>query len=207
MNRKRLGICLAGAAILLAIVGWGGYCHWMAPTHIAIVNPLPAQAAALALNNDSHHIRITCLPMEEVKDLSGYDAIMMFGRNLFLDDEQMAEVERVAKRGIPIFTNILRHCHFIVQRNLTTEQQDTLQAYFENACGQNYRNALCYLRCIATPQRWGGQVYDIPRTLPQNLYYHREYGQYFETPEEVDAYLKQRGLYHDGGEKLPLFPE
>ncbi len=134
----------------------------VAPTRILIINPLPAQAADIALNNDCSHIRVKCIKMEEVKDLSGYDAIMMYGRGLFLDETQVAELERVAAKGIPVFTNALRHFNFIVNHNITPEQQETLQMYFQNACRQNYRNALRYLRHISTPHRLGDRSLKIP---------------------------------------------
>ena len=141
MNKKQASILLGGLLVLAAGC-FAAYRHWLAPTRILIVNPLPAQAADIALNNDSRHIEVTCAAMEEVKELSGYDAVMMYGRGLFLDETQIAEVERAAARGIPIFTNALRNFNFIVNRNITPEQQATLQAYFQNGCRQNYRNAL-----------------------------------------------------------------
>ena len=107
MNKKRTGIIL-GCIIAVAIACFAAYNYWWAPTRILIINPLPAQAADIALNNDCSHIRVKCIKMEEVKDLSGYDAIMMYGRGLFLDETQVAELERVAAKGIPVFTNALR---------------------------------------------------------------------------------------------------
>ena len=79
MNKKRTGIIL-GCIIAVAIACFAAYNYWWAPTRILIINPLPAQAADIALNNDCSHIRVKCIKMEEVKDLSGYDAIMMYGR-------------------------------------------------------------------------------------------------------------------------------
>jgi len=201
MNKKKASILLGGILILVAGC-FTAYRYWLAPTRILIVNPLPAQAADIALNNDSRHIEVKCVRMEEVKELSGYDAIMMYGRGLFLDETQVAEVERAAARGIPIFTNALRNFNFIVNHNITPEQQATLQAYFQNACKKNYRNALRYLRHLSTPQRWGDREFEAPVTLPHNLYYHREYGRYFKTHEELTAYLKQKHLYHENAPKL-----
>ena len=201
MNKKRTGIIL-GCIIAVVIVCFAAYNYWWAPTRILIINPLPAQAADIALNNDCSHIRVKCIKMEEVKDLSGYDAIMMYGRGLFLDETQVAELERVAAKGVPVFTNALRHFNFIVNHNITPEQQETLQMYFQNACRQNYRNALRYLRHISTPHRLGDRSFENPIELPNNLFYHQEYGQYFKTPQELTEYLKQKQLYHEGGRNL-----
>lgn len=202
MNKKKLYSIIAGSCLLLAILLSAAYNYWWAPTHILIVNPLPAQAADIALNNDCARIRVKCIKMEEVKDLAGYDAIMMFGRGLFLDETQVAELERVAAKGVPVFTNALRHFNFIVNHNITSEQQETLQRYFQNACRKNYRNALRYLRHISTPHRLGDRKFEMPVELPHNLFYHKEYGKYFKTSQELTEYLRQNNLYHDGGRTL-----
>ena len=36
------------------------------------------------------------------------------------------------------------------------------------------------------------------------MFYHREYGRYFSTPQEVTAYLKEKNLYHEDGRNLAL---
>ena len=204
-KKKRLmkkKVMLFGSIAVLIAACCIAYQYWLAPTRILIVNPLPAQAADIALNNDCSRIEVTCIKMEEVRDLSGYDAIMMYGRGLFLDDAQTAELKRAADRGIPVFTNALRNFNFIVNYNITPGQQAILQKYFQNACRQNYRNALRYMRHLASPQRWGDQTFETPTELPHNLYYHQEYGQYFKTPQELTAYLKREHLYHEGARSL-----
>lgn len=57
MNKKRTGIIL-GCIIAVAIACFAAYNYWWAPTRILIINPLPAQAADIALNNDCSHIRV-----------------------------------------------------------------------------------------------------------------------------------------------------
>lgn len=201
MNRKSLGIILCSIAILIAAC-FAAYQYWWAPTRILIINPTLAQAADIALNNDCDRIDVTCIKKEDVKDLSGYDAIMMYSRGLFLDETQIAELERVAAKGVPIFTNTLRNFSYSVNHNITDEDQATLREYFKNASKHNYRNALRYLRHLATPQRWGYQDYEAPIPLLENMFYHREYGRYFKTPQEVTDYLKQKNLYHESGSNL-----
>ena len=90
MNKKRLGIFL-GSIALLIVCSFAAYQYWLAPTRILIINATLAQAADIALNNDCARIEVTCIKKEEVKDLSGYDAIVMYSRGLYLDDGQIAE--------------------------------------------------------------------------------------------------------------------
>ncbi len=190
--------------LLLAVGGYAAYCHWMQPTRILIVNALKAQQADFTLNNDSRHIEVECVETEEMQQLDDYDAIIIFARRIFLTDEQVAEVKRVAEKGVPVFTKALRTSDFVENHNLSDEQIETLQRYFDNENRQNYRNGLRYLRHIATPQRWGDQEVEPPVEVPKDMFYHRQYGKYFKTHEELTQYLKEQKLYHPDGPTLAL---
>lgn len=184
---------------ILAAGGYAVYRQFMVPTRILVVNALEAQQADFVLNNDSRHIDVDCVDADEMERLDGYDAIIFYARRIFLTDEQMAEVQRVASRGVPVFTKTLRSSDFVENHNLSDAQIDTLKQYFENDNRQNYRNGLRYLRHIATPQRWGDQQVEPPVEVPRNMFYHRQYGQYFKTADELTAYLRHQGLYHEDG--------
>jgi len=184
---------------ILAAGGYAVYRQFMAPTRILVVNALEAQQADFVLNNDSRHIDVDCVDADEMERLDGYDAIIFYARRIFLTDEQMAEVQRVARRGVPVFTKTLRSSDFVENHNLSDAQIDTLKQYFENDNRQNYRNGLRYLRHIATPRRWGDQQVEPPVEVPRNMFYHRQYGQYFKTADELTAYLRHQGLYHEDG--------
>ena len=202
MKGKRFFLFGSAAVVLAALLLFLAYNQWLAPTRILVVNALPSQQADFVLNNDSRHIKVTNIATEELERLSGYDAVVLFGRNLYLTEEQTAEVQRVAAQGIPVFTKTIRHGALVINENLTAEQADTLQAYFDNTNRRNFRNGLRYLRHLATPKRWGDQDYESPQALPENMFYHREYGQYFQTHQELTVYLKGRGLYHEHAQNL-----
>lgn len=73
-----IGIAMALIAILMV---WHSL---LRPTKILVVNPLPAQKAEIILNNDSRLISVTCTTMEEARDFSKYDAVLMYGRGFIL---------------------------------------------------------------------------------------------------------------------------
>lgn len=191
-------------AVALLAGGYAAYRHWISPTRILVVNALQTQQADMVISNDSRHISVDCVDADEIKSLEGYDAIIIYARRIFLTDEQTAEVKRVADKGIPVFTKTLRSNDFVENHHLTAGQTDTLRAYFDNENRQNFRNGLRYLRHLATPWRWGDQQYDPPVEVLKNMYYHRAYGQYFETADQLTEYLKSRHLYHDGGQRIAL---
>ena len=203
MSRRRI-LVIVGVLVILAVVGIVAYRHFMAPTRIIVVNALKAQQADIVLSNDHPQIKVDCVEAEEMGSLAGYDAVIIYARRLFLTPEQEAEVKRVAKKGVPVYTKTLRSNDFVENHNLSEEQIATLQEYFDNENRQNYRNGLRFLRYIATPQRWGDQGYDKPIEVLKDMYYHREYGQYFKTHEELTQYLKERHLYHQDAQTLAL---
>lgn len=200
-NNKYVYICITA---LLFIMGgtYAVYTHLFSPTRILIVNPLPAQASDIVLNNDSRHIQITCLPTEEVISFDGYDAVVFFGRRLHLSDKQMEAIERYAKKGVLFFTNSIRNFNVVVNHNITSEQQSLLLSYFGNTSRQNYRNGVRYLRHISSPNKIPKESYDEPFILPTNLFYHQEYGKYFASKNELTAYLKAKNIYHENGRNI-----
>ena len=200
--KHRKWLLWVAVSIILGMAGYAAWHHWMSPTRILVVNALEAQQADFVLNNDSRHIKVTCMEADEMHDIDDFDAIIVYARRIFLSDGQMAEIEQAARKGIPIFTKTLRSSDFVENRNLTDGQIATLQRYFNNDNRQNYRNGLRYLRHIATPHRWGDQQVDAPVEVPANMYYHREYGRYFKTADELTAYLQEKGMYHQEGPKV-----
>jgi len=202
MRRKVLAV--VGIIAILAMGGYVVYRHYMAPTRILVVNALKAQQADFTLNNDSRHIQVECVEAEDMRSLDDYDAIIVYARRIFLTDEQMAEVKRVAEKGVPIFTKTLRTSDFVENHNFDEQQIAILQQYFDNENRQNFRNGLRYLRRLATPHRWGDQTFDPPVEVPSNMFYHRQYGQYFTSADELTTYLKAKGLYHPAGPRIAL---
>ncbi|MDE6683673.1 MAG: hypothetical protein K2J94_00660, partial [Duncaniella sp.] len=89
MSRKGIVLTIVALVLMSAGVGLCLY-NFMRPTHILVVNPLPAQAAEINLNNDNRSIRVTCVAMDEVTDFEDYDAVLMYGRGLYLDSLQIA---------------------------------------------------------------------------------------------------------------------
>ena len=196
---------LIPAIILILAVGCGVYAvynTWFRPTRILVVNPLPAQAAEIVLNNDSRHIDVECASMEEAGGFEDYDAVLMYGRGLYLDSLQLQSLDKAAQKGVAIFTNTLRNFSFVVNHNLDSVQTDVLQRYFSNPCRDNYRNLLRYVRSIATPRLMGDDGYDRPKDMPSDMYYHLEAGKYFKKHEELTEYLKKKGLYNPDGKRV-----
>lgn len=198
MNRKRT-IFIIASCILVAVVAYLVFCHWFRPTRILIVNPLPAQVAEITLNNGSRNIKVRCTGMEDAHDFSAYDAVLMYGRGLFLDSIQMEEIDKAASEGVMIYTNALRNFSFVVNHNLDSIQIETLGKYFRNPCKANYINLLKYVRAISTPHLVGPKDYSEPVELPSDMLFHLEDGVYFDSATQLTDYLKKTNLYNECG--------
>lgn len=197
----KISVVVALTALVIGI-GWFVYTVWFKPTSILVVNPLPAQEAEIILNNDSRNIRVTCVSMEEAKDFESYDAVLMYGRGLYLDSIQLRSLDSAAGKGVPVFTNTLRNFSFVVSHNLDSLQTEKLQLYFSNPCRENYRNMLRYVRSISTPRRFGDMEYSDPIVMPSNMYYHLEAGKYFDKAVQLTEYLKKKGMYSPSGKNV-----
>ena len=204
MPTKSKGIrtaLLIAAALLLA--GFAAYRIWGAPTKVLVINSREGQQADMALNNDTKRVKLSFISDIEIDEhIADYDAVVMMRRGQYLSDEDLAEFEKAAEKGVFLFINDPNAREFSANKNLSDEEFETLVGYFGNPCGQNYRNGFRYLRETATPHRLGGGNPEPPFVFPTDLFYHREYGKYFTDAEELTAYLKKKGLYNENGQDI-----
>ena len=194
------------AIIAAAIIAAAFICYklFFAPVHIAVINATLSQQADIALNINSRNIRLTFLPQEEAEKALQKDAVVLFGRGLYLTEEQIAKFNEGATKGTRIFTNALNQGHLAINHNISEDDHKMLLEYFRNPSKHNYRNAIHYIAALAKPARLNIKEAEPPVALLKDMYYHREYGKYFPTEKEVTGYLKGKGIYNEGGEKILL---
>ncbi|MDR1865855.1 MAG: cobaltochelatase subunit CobN [Bacteroidales bacterium] len=202
LSRKKIGT--AGGILLAAALAAVAYRCLFPVTDILVVNAFQSVATDIYLNNDSRYIRITNAPAEDAHHFEDYDAVIFYARGLELSEQQAAETERAAEKGTVFFTVNLSNRFSTVDRNLTEEQHATLRDYFNNPGRHNYRNGLRYLRRISTKTLFAPDECEAPVVVPSDMFYHLENGKYFDTPEMLTAYLKEKGLYREGGRTLAL---
>lgn len=199
--RKKV-LIIIGIIIILGGCIYGIYTLWFRPVTILVVNALPAQEADIVLNNDCRNIEVVCRSMENAGEFEKYDAVLMYGRGLFLDSLQQTSLEKATAKGTPVFTNSLRNFSFVVTENLDSSQCEQLRKYFSNQCGRNYRNLVRYIASIASPRRIGDIAFEEPVEMPSDMYYHIEPGRYFDKAESLTEYLKEKGIFNPEGKKV-----
>ena len=92
LSGKRLSrnvVATLCGVIIVPLVIWAAYILWFAPTRILVVNALPARQSEMKLNNDLNSVDLVFAKPQDLRNFSGYEAIIMFGRNLYLDSIQL----------------------------------------------------------------------------------------------------------------------
>ncbi len=201
-HRKALATVIAVLAAI-AVTGYASYRLWFAPTRILVVNALPAQEAELRLSADRSVAVVTSVAMEDAGDFDRYDAVLLYGRGLYLDSLQRQSLDAAAgDGGVMVYTNTLRRPSVVINCNIDSAGIRRLDRYFRNQCRANYRNLIRYVRSVATPRRICRTGWEEPVELPDNMLYHLEEGRYFTSASGLEDYLRERGLYHEGGRKV-----
>lgn len=199
MTHTKISVALL-CILIIGLGAWGVSRLTDTQARILVVNPLPAQAVEIMKNSAGSGIEVECVVMDKARDFEEYDAVLMYGRGLYLDSLQMAGMERAAARGVKIFTSTLRNFSMDVTRNITPAQADTLQLYFRNPCRANYQNLLRYVSNIAGK----GGTYEAPVILPEGMFYHLDAGHYFTHADSLTRYLHRAGLYNRNGRRVVL---
>ena len=135
MKRK---LIVLSVTIIVLLTVWIAYTQLLAPTKILVVNAADAQQADFILNNDSRHIRIDCIETEDLKDADGYDAIVLYGRNLYLNEEQTAMLTKAGDKGTVVFTKNARPSNPQLFLNISDQQREILKQYFSTATARIY---------------------------------------------------------------------
>ncbi|MDE5725933.1 MAG: hypothetical protein K2I12_08025, partial [Duncaniella sp.] len=96
MSRRNVGIAICLLVLALA----GGYVVWsvwFAPTRVLVVNALPAQESELRLAVDGNsEISLTAVATEDAGGFSDYDAVLLYGRGLYVDSVMRLELDEAA---------------------------------------------------------------------------------------------------------------
>ena len=198
-GRIRRSLLIAVSCVAALCVFVLAYQLWFSQDRILVVNALPSQESDLVLDNDSRRIKVVCRKMEEASGFEDYDAVLIYGRGLYLDSLQLASLSRARDNGVPVFINRRQTAGGVACHNLDSLQQSRLQAYVDNPCRPNFRNMVRYLGSLASPWRLGNIECGDPVIIPSDMYYHLEDGKYFRKAGQLAEYLKERGIYNEGG--------
>lgn len=191
---------LFGVGIVLLYVL---YSLLLSPTKIALINFPSYQATNIILANESHFIQIDDINPENLPSLNDYDAILIFARGLAVTGELSDNLDKAAKKGKMIYTFSLNGVTTINQ-NIDTIQQLQLENYYRNRCKVNTTNMLNYIRHEFDSKKLFSASFNSPVTVPSDMFYYLEEGQFYNSAEELTDYLKKNNLYKENGQRIAL---
>lgn len=200
MKRK---IHLLAIAIILAVGLWFAWQRYAAPTRVALVNFPNFQTAAIATSSPSGFIRITDVPLDQLNRLNRFDAVLVFGMGIRIDEAQRDQLQRVADGGTPIFTFSATNPANSIN-NQDSLIMKAVGGYMRYGSTANFASMLAFLRHELDGKRLFAPAYHQPVVIPDNYLYHIEEEARFETLEEFVRFRAKQGFYRPGGKRIAM---
>ena len=148
-------------------------------------------------------IKVKAVDEEDAERLSKYDVILIFGAGFRPTPEQQQALQKAGDRGVPIYSYVMRSKR-IQSHNITPEQQEQLDLYYQHRSQRNYRHLLRYLRQELDSRKLFSLPADKPEILPEDFFYHLDGEKYFESADQLTQYLQQKGIYKVGAPQIAL---
>lgn len=202
--KKSRGLLLGGLGVIVLALGLLlAYQNFATPTKIALVHFPSYQVSSIANANEDWQIKVQAVSEEKAATLLSYDAILIFGPGFRPTIEEEKALEKAKEKGIPIYSYVMRsnkiQCH-----NITEEQEAQLDLYYKYRSKKNYRNLLRYIRRELDPRKFFSKAAEVPEPIPEDLFYYLDDERYFNTADELTAYLRSNDLYHEQGKRIAL---
>ena len=202
MKKKMVIACIV---VLVAALGVWGYNAWFGTTKVAFVNFQTISMGAIAKANDNPNVKVADVPTDRLDELTRYDMVFVNGMGLRVVEEERAQIQRAADKGIPVYTTMATNPANNIC-SLEEEHIGRVAAYLGGG-RKNYRNLLNYIR-----KEIDGKVSSIPEIeepveRPWDILYHAgvenpEDEMEFTTVADYEAFLRSNGLYKEDGHKI-----
>ncbi len=207
MKNKCKTIVFTAIGIVCVALIICAYNLWFSRTYIAFVNYQPIALQGIAQANNNSFIRLFSIDEKEIDSrLSRYDIILVNGMGLRIDAKQREVLQRLADRGVPIFTSMATNPENNIS-NFTVDETALLTQWMASGGKANYRSMLAFLRknidgkIIST-----GLVAPVQQKLADYLYFpatdSNDEEIEFGNVADYESYLKEQKIYVEGGKKI-----
>ena len=205
MKKKNiLWICIITVVV---IVGMFVYNKYFSATKIAFVNFQTTSLGQIAKANNNSFIKIKELSVDDLSKVSRFDMVFINGMGLRIVEEQREFIQKAADKGVAIYTSSATNPANNIC-SLDSIQQSQIRSYLGSGGQRNYRSLLNYVRkyidrkiiSISEPEEVVVRASDI-------LYHINAKGDDnidFTTVAEYEKYLKENGIWTEGGKKIAL---
>lgn len=199
--RKSLFVGLA--VVVLSALLWSLWEWKAAPTRIALLNFQNFQISKMLKSAENRFVRVEALGTDEIGKLDRYDAVLVFSMGLRVDAGQRAKMQEVAESGVPFYSYAVTSPENDVS-NLDSLQKACMESYLGNGGSRNYRSLFNYVRRELCGKKWfTGEVEPVREINPDCLFHLGDENS-FNTVDEYESYLKEKGLYREGQRKVAV---
>ena len=194
-------------SILAVLILWGLWAFMAAPTRVAFLNYQVITLGQISKANDSRMVRLYELTPEEASKAGHYDILLINGMGLRITEEQRAQLQKAADRGLPVLSTMVTNPANDINTVDSTLAPE-LQAYLSNGGPVNYRNMLAFIRrridrkVIAAPQPAPAEEYTV-----ENIYHPSPDGsggedKGFRSIAAYNQWLRDNGLWKEDAPRI-----
>lgn len=200
-------ITLIVVSILAVLILWGLWAFLAAPTRVAFLNYQVITLGQISKANDSRMVRLYELTPEDASKAGHYDILLINGMGLRITEEQRAQIQKAADRGLPVLSTMVTNPANDINTVDSTLAPE-LQAYLSNGGTVNYRNMLAFIRSridrkvIAAPQPAPAEEYTV-----ENIYHPSPDGsggedEGFRSIATYNQWLRDNGLWKEDAPRI-----
>lgn len=194
-------------SILVVLILWGLWAYMGAPTRVAFLNYQVLQLGQISRANDNPSVRLYELSPEDASKAGHYDILLINGMGLRITEEQRAEIQRAAERGLPVLSTMVTNPANDIN-TVDSVLAPQLRAYLSNGGPANYRNMLSFIR-----RNIDGKRFRAPEPAPAEEYtveniYHPALTEKgggedgFRSIAAYNSYLRTNGLWKEGAPRI-----
>lgn len=206
MKKKQIIIaCCAAALILIGVFVWRSC---FSATKIAFVNFQTINLGSISKANDNSFIKLRDISLDDLDQLTGYDMVFVNGMGLRVVEEQRAQIQRAADKGVPVYTSMATNPANNIC-NLDSVQMKQIRQYLNNGGKVNYRNLLSYVRKEIDGKIISAPEADAPIEKPTDILYHAGIKDpddelEFLTVADYEKFLRDNKIYKEGARKVVI---
>ncbi len=200
---KRFAI--PGLVLLLAAVGlFAAFQRFAAPTAVALVNYEDFTASrVIKAVADMPQFRFDRVALGQLERADDYDFVLVFGRGLALDEEQLGYLERAARAGGSVYIDSPTNPNHARLTSLAEDPRERVRSYIDNGGDFNYRNLWHYVRRQLDGKVWQSPAFEEPLLIDADVLFYLG-DEVFTTVRDYQRYYETHPNYNPDGSKIAL---
>lgn len=189
--------------LIIAGIGVRFYTNNISTTKIAFINYQEFQLSRINKSNTTNWVEIESVDINELENIRDYAAVFIFGRGFQMSPNQMQTLQNAGYSGVNLFVEAATNPNVDVT-NLKGKDLDFVTDYFNYGGTKNYANLLTYVRKEMDEKTWFVDEAESPKSIPSDVYIHKEETAIFEDLETYEAYLTKNDFHKPNQPKVAL---